>query len=190
MIDYCLEERRSFGVLLIREGAEVGGEAIPHPVGTTATIVGVNRLEGGRMNLVTIGDERFHLRAIRRDRPYLVGVAEPWPLTDGNLGPRREQIDPIGALFRLYLTLLAQAQGDKVDIEEMPADARALALLVAITLRVPMVEKQRLLAQPTIAHMLGRERTLLRREQLLLDYVIRTQSEQWEGGASGTLAQN
>jgi Lon protease-like protein len=47
MINRCLEEERSFGVLLIRKGQEVGGSAIPYDVGTTTTIAGLNRLTAG-----------------------------------------------------------------------------------------------------------------------------------------------
>ena len=86
MIERCLDEERPFGVLLIREGKEVGGTAVPHTVGTTTLIASVTRADGGRMNIITIGLERFRLRTLRRERPYLVGNAEPWPLADGDYG--------------------------------------------------------------------------------------------------------
>ena len=190
MISRCLEEERPFGVLLIREGREVGGGALPYEVGTTALIAGVSRLEEGRMNIVTIGSERFRLHSIRHDQPYLVGDAEPWPLLGAELDQASEQAPLVGALFRQYLTLLAQAQGEKIDVDEVPAEPRALALLVAIALQVPTDQKQHLLHQPTVAQMLRVERALLRREQLILDHIIQTQSEQWEGGYSGLLAKN
>ena len=80
MVNRCLEEELPFGVLLIREGREVGEQAVPHEVGTTTVIAGATRLDGGQLNIVTIGHERFRLRSIRYDQPYLVGDAEPWPL--------------------------------------------------------------------------------------------------------------
>jgi hypothetical protein len=86
--------------------------------------------------------------------------------------------------------MLAQAEGHKMEIEEVPTDPRTLALLVAITLQLPMHQKQRLLAQPTIPQILLWERAIMRREQLLLDHIIKTQSSQWEGGYSGYLAKN
>jgi Lon protease-like protein len=190
MISRCLEEERPFGVLLIREGREVGGGALPYEVGTTALIAGVSHLEEGRMNIVTIGNERFRLHSVRHDQPYLVGDAEPWPLAGAELDQAREQVSLVEALFHQYLTLLAQAQGEKIDVEEVPAEPRALALLVAIALQLPTDQKQHLLHQPTVAQMLRVERALLRREQLILDHIIQTQSEQWEGGYSGFLAKN
>jgi Lon protease-like protein len=38
MIRECIEQDAPFGVLLIRDGAEVGAGAVPHNVGTTARI--------------------------------------------------------------------------------------------------------------------------------------------------------
>ena len=190
MIEHCLDEDRPFGVLLIREGKEVGGTAVPHTVGTTTLIASVTRADGGRMNIITIGLERFRLRALHRERPYLVGNAEPWPLTDGGTEQAHAQVEPIRALLRQYLGLLAQAQGHKIEIDDVPTDPRTLALLVAITLQLPMSQKQGLLSQPSVVRMLLAERAIMNREQLLLDYMLQTQSDQWEGGHSGYLAKN
>lgn len=190
MINRCLEEERPFGVLLIREGKEAGGTAVPYRVGTTTMIAGVERLEEGRMNIVTIGSERFRLRSLRHDQPYLVGDAEPWPLTGGSTKQAQELSGPVRALFRQYLSMLAQAEGHKISIEEMPTDPRTLALLLAITLQVTMPLKQRLLSQPTVPHLLLAEQAIMKREQLLMDYIIHTQTRQWEGGYSGYLARN
>lgn len=190
MISRCQEEERPFGVVLIREGKDVGGGAVPYDVGTTAVIAGVSHLEEGRMNIITIGGERFRLQATRRDLPYLVGSAEAWPLSGGTTEQAREQVGPMRALFRQYLGLLAQAQGHKIEIEEVPTEPRALALTIAVAFQIPLSQKQVLLDQATVAQMLLAERAILQREQLLLDYMIHTQGEQWEGGSSGFLAKN
>jgi Lon protease-like protein len=190
MIARCLAEELPFGVVLIREGGEVGGGAIPYPVGTTAVIAGVSHLEEGRMNIIAIGGERFRLHDTHHDEPYLVGSAELWPLSGETAIQAREQVGPMRALFQQYLSLLAQAEGHKITIEEIPNEPRALALTIAIALQLPLPQKQSLLDQATVAQMLLAERLILRREQLLLDYIIRTQAGQWEGGASGFLARN
>jgi Lon protease-like protein len=190
MISHCLEVERPFGVLLIREGKEVGEPAVPYRIGTTALIAGLNHLDDGQMNIVAIGSERFRLHSLRRDQPFLVGDAEPWPFAGATTEQTLDQVGPIRALFRQYLSLLAQAEGHRMDIEEVPSDPKALALLVAIALQLPMHQKQRLLAQPTILQILLWERAIMRREQLLLNHIIQTQSDQWEGGYSGYLARN
>jgi hypothetical protein len=190
MISRCLEETRPFGVVLIRKGKEVGGEAVPYRVGTTAVIAGVNRLSEGQMKIVTIGHDRFRLQDVSHSLPYLVGQAEPWPLTGGDAGQAQKMVAPVHALFKEYAALLVEAQGDEVITEDLPSDPTSLALQVAITLKLPMSQKQELLTQPTVADMLAVERTILRREKLLLDHIVQTQPEQWEGGFSGLLAKN
>jgi hypothetical protein len=142
------------------------------------------------MNIITIGHERFRLQGVAHEQPYLTGDAEPWPLTGGTERGARAQVGPMRALLRQYLSLLVQAQGHSIKIEELPEEPRTLALLIAITLQVPMPEKQRLLAQPDVLRMLSAERAILNREQLLLDHIVQTQSDQWEGGHSGYLSKN
>jgi hypothetical protein len=66
----------------------------------------------------------------------------------------------------------------------------SLALLIAVALKLPMSQKQQLLTQPSVADMLGAEWAILRREKPLLDYIVQTQADQWEGGFSGFLAKN
>ena len=41
MVNYCLDEKKPFGVVLLREGEERGGPAIPYQVGTAARIMRV-----------------------------------------------------------------------------------------------------------------------------------------------------
>jgi Lon protease-like protein len=76
MVRECLEEDAPFGVLLIREGAEVGGGAVPFNVGTTARITQCEYLEDGRMNILTIGGARFRIDKISTEREYLTGEVD------------------------------------------------------------------------------------------------------------------
>jgi len=190
MINRCVEKKQPFGVVLLREGQEVGGDAVPHDVGTTAVIQGVSQLDDGRMNIVTVGRDRFRLRGVHHDEPYLVGEAEPWPLRDSMSAEAWEQVEPMRTQLRRYLWVLSKGQGHKIEIEEIPDDPSTLALLVAVALQVPVSQKQWLLAQPTVPQMFQAERAIIRREELLLQYIIETQEEQWEGGFSGYLARN
>jgi Lon protease-like protein len=177
-------------VLLIREGKEVGGHALPYTVGTTSVIAAATSLDSGGFDIVSIGVERFRLHAIHHHEPYLVGEAEPWPLGDADTSDAQEQVPLLQALFRHYLDQLVQAQGHRIEIDEMPADPLPLALLIAMSLRLPLVQKQYLLTRATVLYLLQAERAILRREQLLLNYIIQTQADQWEGGFSGYLARS
>jgi uncharacterized protein len=190
MIGRCMEDNRPFGVVLIREGREVGGGATSYNVGTTAVIAGASRTKDERYNLVTIGSERFRLLAIRDDLPYLVGSAEPWPLTGGSVELAQQRAKSALASFEQYLDLLVKAQGHRMEIEQVPEEPRALALLVAIALQVPLTQKQYLLCRPSVADLLHAEQIMLGRERSLLKYISDSQAGQWEGGYSGYLAKN
>ena len=83
MIEDCLDADRVFGVLLIKEGHEVGEAALPYDVGTTARIVAVERTSANELHIVTVGEERFLVHSISREgKPYLVGEVELIPLEE------------------------------------------------------------------------------------------------------------
>ena len=73
----CTEADEPFGVLLLRDGREVGDdEANPHDVGTTAHIRSVNPLGQGRFSVAAVGGRRFRVRSLSHDRPYLSADVE------------------------------------------------------------------------------------------------------------------
>jgi Lon protease-like protein len=122
MIERCLERDESFGVVLLREGREVGplrGEVAA--VGTTAAIRRAGSYPDGRLDILTVGQQRFRLEGVDNvSEPYLVGrvslLAEP-------TGPEPEVRDRarlVGRRFLEYLELLQPAEGDggpEIEIE-------------------------------------------------------------------------
>ena len=71
MVQMCLDGDSMFGVVLIKSGSEVGEPAEPHSVGTVARIEDVNRADDGRMLLRVKGVERFAIRRITQQLPYI-----------------------------------------------------------------------------------------------------------------------
>ena len=65
MIGRCMREGAGFGVVLIREGREVG-PAETFDVGTLADIVDFHQLSDGLLGLSCIGRERFRIRSRSR----------------------------------------------------------------------------------------------------------------------------
>jgi Lon protease-like protein len=132
MIARCLERDEPFGVVLLREGREVGplGGAIA-AVGTSAVIRRAGRYPDGRLDILTVGQQRFHLDAVDSvSEPYLVGsvtfLDEPIDLDTGAHG----LADRVGRRFLEYLRLLQTGEGDGPDIEiefEIEVDDGALA---------------------------------------------------------------
>ena len=72
MIGECRDTEQPFGVVLIKEGLEVGEPADPFMTGTSARIIQVDQLDDGRMNILTQGDRRFQVMEITQKVPYLV----------------------------------------------------------------------------------------------------------------------
>ncbi len=172
MVHRCLAEEIPFGVVLIQEGVEVGGSAIPYTVGTLARITDVEPLSGGRMNITAVGEHRFHLhRYDETQEPYLVGDLMLWPW--GDLSPPAPSLLlAVQSALEQYLTLLSRLTGEAFYLDEIPLHPATLAVLTAITLQVHPREKQRLLEQPTIRQMLEYERQLLKEENQALQFLV------------------
>jgi Lon protease-like protein len=165
MIRECLEEDAPFGVVLIRDGAEVGGGAVPHNAGTTARIVQAEHLDDGRINIFTIGAQRFRINELRTDADYLAGdvdLVEQKPAgADAHALMARAQ-EQFNDYLRTYLALadqwtrgvdLPDEPGEAADyiaarvesppelrqqwLEELSPDARLASELEAITSALP-----------------------------------------------------
>jgi Lon protease-like protein len=61
MAKTCLKEGSSFGICLIREGAEVGKPAIPAEVGCTARIADWDMPQLGVLQITARGERRFRI---------------------------------------------------------------------------------------------------------------------------------
>src|SRR5437899_5268215 len=71
MIGRCLAHDEPFGVVLILEGEEIGGEAVRRKIGTEAAIIASERSKDGRYDIVAEGRRRFRIVALDASRPYL-----------------------------------------------------------------------------------------------------------------------
>lgn len=77
LVAECLAEDEPFGVVLIRDGDEVGDPlAEAHRVGCTARIENAARVEGGRLLIATRGEQRFRILEAHDDQPYRSATVE------------------------------------------------------------------------------------------------------------------
>lgn len=174
MIRLCIETHSPFGVVLIRKGLEaLGPLAEPYQYGTTASIAQVKELENGRMNITTLGQERFHILSLdTAEAPYLVGTVENYPLTNispdalhlasHRLRPRVEQ----------YLQALVKAGGLQLHIEPLPEEPALLGYLAAILLQVPPEMKQPYLETEDALDLIEALFRAYRREMALLQALL------------------
>jgi Lon protease-like protein len=78
MAKACLRDGSAFGVSLIREGPEVGGPAVPEPVGCLARIADCDMEELGILKVRAAGLERYRIVSTEVSRQGLVmGEIEP-----------------------------------------------------------------------------------------------------------------
>ena len=116
MVEECLAGQSPFGVVLIREGREVGhGDLAVAEIGTLAEIREATRYADGRFDLVTLGTQRFRLESVKLSpSQYLVGEMEPLDEVMGRAERARRLADRVSQRFIRYLELL-QLDDDEPD---------------------------------------------------------------------------
>jgi Lon protease-like protein len=178
LVRRCVERERPFGVVLIREGAEVGATADPYAIGTEARIVGLTALPDGRSYIVTKGERRFAVDSVIADaEPYLVGRVRYLSELEG-VGARAQVGEAIEALGG-YLLAVAAATEDERGEAALARDLKEagpveVAYRIAGTLAIDAQERQNLLELETASDRLREETRILGREtELLRDLLVR-----------------
>lgn len=108
MVRHCLAGDRTFGVVLIERGSEVGGGDVRSDVGTLAEIVEAAEMPDGRWALGAVGRQRIRVIRWLDDDPYPQAEVEPWP--DPVPGPELpELLTSVVLELRRTLALAAEA---------------------------------------------------------------------------------
>lgn len=160
-----------FGVVLTRQGREVGDRPEIHAVGTAASLLGAGRYPDGRYDVVLQGTRRFRVEGGDWESGYLTGTVS-W--LDDPLGPLPDdpdQADLTTQVVRAYERFLAAVEriaGADVPREDLASDPRELAYAVCARLPIDTWERQRLLEEATTRGRLARLLAILRRERDLL----------------------
>jgi Lon protease-like protein len=145
MVRECIEFERPFGIVLIRRGAEVGGDVEPYMVGTAVRIVQVHHYEDGRMDLHVQGERRFRIRELDESRSFLIGKVEPVIELEIEETPRsRELLYRAREEFENLIHKLFARQELSVKVQ-FPNDPVVLSFTIANLLPMENLEKQRLL---------------------------------------------
>jgi len=186
MIGICIAEKRPFGVILIREGEEVGGPAEPGEVGTTARIVDARKLKDGKLNITVIGEQRFRVLGVRRREPYLVGDVEFLGLDEEADRTLSDLAARAGTLFAEYVRLNLAVTHQWARTIEMPSEPGPLADFIGHRLAVDLHAKQRLLEEESPRYRLKTEVDVLGEGiRLLHPRVLAARAARWSGFAVG-----
>ncbi len=146
MVRSCVEFDKPFGIVLIREGSEVGGQADPYMVGTAVRILKVIPYDDGRMDIQVEGERRFRIRELDEDaHPYLLGRVEPvveYEIEETE--ETRDLFEEAEAQFKLLIQKIFARQEFNVSIK-LPSDPVVLSFTIANMLHMENLAKQRLL---------------------------------------------
>ncbi|TAK13293.1 MAG: hypothetical protein EPO32_05750 [Anaerolineae bacterium] len=174
MVNACLDTRKPFGVVLIKQGTEAQGPlADPHRIGTTARILRVERLPDGRMNILTVGEERFHIVSLGEHTDnYMVGDVEFLPSQEDDLTTLLPVSDQLRPWVRSYINILTRANVIQADMRHLPVEPLELAYLAAYLLQTEPAAKQELLETDTGSDLLDETLKLYKKEVILLKAMV------------------
>jgi hypothetical protein len=139
MVRRCMREGCGFGVVLIREGLEVGtGQTETYDVGTMAEITDFHQLSDGLLGLSCVGRERF--RIVGRSRqPDGLNLADVETI---GIEPNLEVPARHARLSHLLSTVLPQLGEAYTGIEMRLDDAAWVGNRLAEILPIPLADKQ------------------------------------------------
>lgn len=179
MIKECIATGQTFGVVLAKnkqaQAPNVAGlfRNDLYEVGTTARITAVENLQDGRMNLITVGQERFVIRDIYPSTAdFLRGRVDPFPLKTENSIEVSSLVKKLRPMVRQYINHLADASGEDLSNATLPSDATALAFLAGTALQGPLAEKQKLLSARSLRTLVANTVAVLDKEDQILVYMI------------------
>lgn len=114
LLDDCVASSGSFGIILIRDGREVGDAPRSlAEVGTVAELREVRRHPDGRADIVVVGARRFRVRrTIAGRQPYLLGEVELLGEPLGEEARCRALARRIGSRFVEYIGALRPLEGE------------------------------------------------------------------------------
>ncbi len=178
MFEDCLVSDRLFGVVLGLPEDDNSQTLLPHPVGTVARIDDWSFAEDGQFKIKTLGVQRFRLlEFIDSDKPYLSAVVEFWDDDHEQSDDVSDVITDLSSVYADYLSLIVLLANFALPARRfhLPQEPTRLSYHVASNIEVELMEKQRLLEEPSAIERLRRELSLVRRERDFLQRLISLQ---------------
>lgn len=182
MIKECIDSPdQMFGVILAKnkqaQAPQVKNIYVDdlHRVGTTARITAVEHLTGGRMNLITVGHERFVLKNFKPSKDdFLIGRVDPFPIEDDGNPTRIDFFArKLRPMVEQYINHLATASGEDLSNAALPNDPKALAYLAGTAVQGSLPDKQQILAAESLSLLMAKTLSVLDKENKILSYMLK-----------------
>ena len=176
----CLGNGQPFGVVLtkVKQTPNIDIDEVYfdnlYNIGTTAHIAAVEHLKDGRMNLITVGQDRFIIKDIQLSQDdLLIGRVDPFPMPEDVSKRIDNLVQKLRPMVRRYINHLADASGEDLSGATLPTDPAALAYLAGTAVQGPLPEKQKLLAASSLLTLIANTVSMLDREDQILTYMLR-----------------
>lgn len=151
LLNDSLEDDRSFGVVLISRGSEVGGGEIRTDVGTLATIDEHNRFDDGRAAVIAQGVSRIEVVEWLSDDPYpramVIDRPTSLPQPDDDLRLRTAQ----QSLQNLLEVAKRLQRVDEIPTLEWSDDVEDAAWELAAVSPISVLDRQRVLGADAVS---------------------------------------
>lgn len=143
MVSQALRENSQIGIVLIREGEEVGKAAAVESVGTSARILDCDSKRPGVLEIIVRGEQRFNVLETFVEADELV-VAHSAPIPNDEAMVLRPEFRYLSDLLR---KLLIKDMGNDVHTAFPFDDTGWVANRLAEALMMPLEDKQALLSE-------------------------------------------
>jgi len=138
MIGECVRNRAAFGILYAHEESveEVGCQAEVTKV--------LKKYQDGRMDILTLGRQRFQVVYFDHERPYLRGIVEPYLDGESEPTPTAEDAREMLVAYEDVYRLLNKSDSEPIEVKP-PYDG--LSFRVASVLNLNNSLKQQILVE-------------------------------------------
>ena len=161
---------RLFGIVAIREGWEVAGQAggsgarSMYRTGCVVQLTTHEEYPDGRFDIAAVGRHRMRVLETDGGATYLRARVEPLHAR-GDLSPAAAiEAARSLAVFERYRAAVSALRGGEVMTGGLPRDPELLSYVLSATCALTLPERQQLLESPTAAERLAHLRRLLHRE--------------------------
>jgi len=145
MVGEAIDDDRTFGVVLIERGSEVGGGDTRFDIGTVAQIVNAGFIDNERMALMAVGEQRIRVEEWLGDDPYPQALVSDVPEEEST----RDLAAPVEAAGRSWRRMVALASELGADVGaaelELPDDPFTAIWALCALAPLEQIDRQRLL---------------------------------------------
>jgi len=176
MTALCLESKQPFGVVRTRRDSAPGRERF-YQVGTTACIIGAERLGDGRYNIMTVGQARFKVLEERHIHAYTTGLVVPYEDVPDQSGELAALYRVASDLFRRYLKTMFALAGKPDLTPNIPMNPEELSYFIAYCVDLEDDRRQELLELTSTVTRLRQEIEELHHEEPFLRQILASQRQ-------------